>query len=165
MSSSCGGLDVRGALCGSNRQALSLKLFYVVRSFRSSGGMVLLANNIRISLIFRPGIKTGRDPAREGLPIGVGVLVWALYGPPAPSILTAYLYIIRAGLAGFWTHGVLVLPFSPKAIRLLTAVQEEIPEAADAITAQWTRFSAPPHRSLSWIEWFPCRLGRRLRTD
>jgi 1,4-dihydroxy-2-naphthoate octaprenyltransferase len=110
------------------RQALSLKAFYISIPFGILVGLVLLANNIRdIAYDSRQGIKT------------IGILLGSrrsffLY---AGLILSAYLYvvgIIVVGILGLW--GLLVFLSLPKAIHLLKSFMERIPEAADAITAQ-----------------------------
>jgi 1,4-dihydroxy-2-naphthoate octaprenyltransferase len=110
------------------RQALSLKAVSVSIPFGILVGLVLLANNIRdIDYDSRQGIKT------------IGILLGSrrsllLYGG---LILSAYLYvvgIIAAGILGLW--GLLVLFSLPKAIHLLKSFVEEMPETADAVTAQ-----------------------------
>ena len=110
------------------RQALSLKAFYISIPFGILVGMVLLANNIRdIAYDSRQGIKT------------IGILLGSrrsffLY---AGLILAAYLYVIGMVLVGILSPwGLLVLLSLPKAIHLLKSFMEKIPEAADAITAQ-----------------------------
>ncbi len=110
------------------RQALSLKAIYISIPFGVLVALVLLANNIRdIAYDSRQGIKT------------VGILLGGrqslfLY---AGLILAAYLYVIVVVLAGILSPwGLLVLLSLPKAISLLKTFMEEIPEAADAITAQ-----------------------------
>ena len=110
------------------RQALSLKAFYVSVPFGILVGMVLLANNIRdIAYDSRQGIKT------------VGILLgsqWSFF-LYAGLLLTAYLSIIGLVLTGILSPwGLLVLLSLPKAIRLLRDFKEKIPEAADAVTAQ-----------------------------
>ncbi|MDP2970060.1 MAG: prenyltransferase [Deltaproteobacteria bacterium] len=110
------------------RQALSLKAFYISIPFGILVGMVLLANNIRdIAYDSRQGIKT------------IGILLGSqrsifLY---AGLILAAYLYVIGMVLVGILsTWGLLVLLSLPKAIHLLKNFMKKVPEAADAITAQ-----------------------------
>ncbi|OGP78737.1 MAG: hypothetical protein A2V86_17155 [Deltaproteobacteria bacterium RBG_16_49_23] len=110
------------------RQALSLKAFYISIPFGILVGMVLLANNIRdIAYDSRQGIKT------------IGILLGSrrsifLY---AGLILAAYLYVIGMVLAGILSPwGLLVLLSLPKAISLLKSFMKKIPEAADAVTAQ-----------------------------
>ena len=110
------------------RQALSLKAFYVSVPFGILVGMVLLANNIRdIAYDSRQGIKT------------IGILLGSrkslfLY---AGLILAVYLYVIGIVVLGILSPwGLLVLLSLPKAIYLLKGFMEKIPEAADAITAQ-----------------------------
>ena len=110
------------------RQAFSLKAFYISIPFGILVGMVLLANNIRdIAYDSRQGIKT------------IGILLGSrrsffLY---AGFILAAYLYVIGMVLVGILSPwGLLVLLSLPKAIHLLKSFMEKIPEAADAITAQ-----------------------------
>jgi 1,4-dihydroxy-2-naphthoate octaprenyltransferase len=110
------------------RQALSLKVFYLSIPFGILVGLVLLANNIRdITYDSRQGIKT------------IGILFGSrrsiiLY---AGLILAAYLYIIgmvALGILSSW--GLLVLLSLPKAISLLKGFVKKIPETADATTAQ-----------------------------
>ena len=110
------------------RQALSLKAFYISIPFGILVGLVLLANNIRdIAYDSRQGIKT------------IGILLgsqrsFLLY---AGLILAAYLYVIGMVVVRIMTPwGLLVLLSLPKAIHLLKTFMERIPEAADAITAQ-----------------------------
>jgi 1,4-dihydroxy-2-naphthoate octaprenyltransferase len=110
------------------RQALSLKVFYISIPFGILVALVLLANNIRdIEYDSRQGVKT------------VGILLgsrpsFLVY---AGLILAAYLYIIGMVLLGILSPwGLLVLLSLPKAIHLLKTFMEKIPEAADAITAQ-----------------------------
>jgi len=110
------------------RQALSLKAFYISIPFGILVGMVLLANNIRdIAYDSRQGIKT------------IGILLGSrrsifLYGS---LILAVYLYVIGMVLVGILSPwGLLVLLSLHKAIHLLKSFIEKIPEAADAITAQ-----------------------------
>jgi len=110
------------------RQALSLKAFYISIPFGILVGMVLLANNIRdIAYDSRQGIKT------------IGILLGSKrsFFLFAGLILAVYLYVIgmvAVGILGPW--GLLVLLSLPKAIHLLKSFMKKIPEAADAITAQ-----------------------------
>lgn len=110
------------------RQALSLKAFYVSIPFGILVALVLLANNIRdIEYDSRQGIKT------------IGILLGSkrsffLYGI---LIVVSYLYLIFMvvfGLLTPWT--LLVLLSFPKALYLMKDFMKRIPEAADAITAQ-----------------------------
>jgi 1,4-dihydroxy-2-naphthoate polyprenyltransferase len=110
------------------RQALSLQVFYLSIPFGVLVALVLLANNIRdIDYDSRQGIKT------------VGILLgsrhsFQLY---AGLIVAAYLYIALMVLLGILSPwGLLVLLSLPKAVSLLKAFTRQIPEAADAITAQ-----------------------------
>lgn len=110
------------------RQALSLKAFYLSIPFGVLVALVLLANNIRdIAYDSRRGIKTISIllGSRQSLLVYAGL------------ILAAYLYIIGAVLVGLLSPwGLLVLLSLPKAIHLLKTFMAQIPEAADAITAQ-----------------------------
>jgi len=110
------------------RQALSLKAFYISIPFGILVGMVLLANNIRdIAYDSRQGIKT------IGILLGSRRSIYLYAG----FILAAYLYVIGMVLAGILSPwGLLVLLSLPKAISLLKSFMKKIPEAADAITAQ-----------------------------
>lgn len=110
------------------RQALSLKAFYISIPFGILVGLVLLANNIRdIEYDSRQGIKT------IAILLGSG---WSIF-LYAGLILAAYLYVVGmvlAGILGLW--GLLVLLSLPKAVSLLKGFVKKIPEAADAVTAQ-----------------------------
>jgi 1,4-dihydroxy-2-naphthoate polyprenyltransferase len=110
------------------RQALSLKAFYISIPFGILVGMVLLANNIRdIDYDSRQGIKT------IGILLGRG-RSFLLY---ASLILAAYLCAVGMVVVGILSPwGLLVLLSLPKAIHILKNFMEKIPEAADAITAQ-----------------------------
>jgi 1,4-dihydroxy-2-naphthoate polyprenyltransferase len=110
------------------RQALSLKVFYISIPFGVLVALVLLANNIRdIAYDSRQGIRT------------IGILLGSrqsllLY---AGLILAAYIYIIFLVVFGVLSPwGLLVLFSLPKAIQLLRTFAEKVPEAADAVTAQ-----------------------------
>jgi 1,4-dihydroxy-2-naphthoate octaprenyltransferase len=110
------------------RQALSLKAFYVSIPFGILVGLVLLANNLRdIAYDSRQGIKT------------IGILIGSRQGLflYAGLILAVYLYVIGMVVLGILSPwGLLVLLSLPKAISLLKSFMEKIPEAADAVTAQ-----------------------------
>jgi len=110
------------------RQALSLKAFYLSIPFGVLVALVLLANNMRdIAYDSRQGIKT------IGILLGGRRSLFVYAG----LILAAYLYVIVVVLAGILSPwGLLVLLSLPKAIHLLKTFMEKIPEAADAITAQ-----------------------------
>lgn len=110
------------------RQALSLKAFYLSIPFGVLVALVLLANNMRdIAYDSRQGIKT------IGILLGGRRSLFVYAG----LILAAYLYVIVVVLAGILSPwGLLVLLSLPKAINLLKTFMEKIPEAADAITAQ-----------------------------
>lgn len=114
------------------RQALSLKVFYVSIPFGMLVGLVLLANNIRdIDYDSRQGIKT------IGILLGTKRSLHLFIG----IILAVYLYMIGmvgAGILSPW--GLLVFLSFPKAIQLLRGFMKRIPEAADAITAQLNTF-------------------------
>jgi len=114
------------------RQALSLKAFYLSIPFGILVGMVLLANNIRdIAYDSRQGIRT------------IAILLGNrrslfLY---AGFILATYLYVVGMVLIGMLSPwGLLVLLSLPKAISLLKSFMKKIPEAADAVTAQLNTF-------------------------
>jgi len=110
------------------RQALSLKAFYISIPFGILVGLVLLANNIRdIAYDSRQGIKT------IGILLGDRQSIFLYAG----LILTAYLYTIAMVVIGILSPwGLLVLLSLPRAIKLLKSFMTKIPEAADAITAQ-----------------------------
>jgi 1,4-dihydroxy-2-naphthoate octaprenyltransferase len=122
-----GPLMVEGAYVV-QRQALSLKAFYVSIPFGVLVALVLLANNIRdIAYDSRQGIKT------VGILLGSRQSLWVYGG----LILAAYLYIlviVWTGILSPW--GLLVFLSLPKAISLVKTFLRKIPEAADAITAQ-----------------------------
>ena len=114
------------------RQALSVKAFYISIPFGILVGLVLLANNIRdIDYDSRQGIKT------------IGILLGSrrsffLY---RTLILIAYFYIIGIVLFGLLSPwGLIVLLSLPKSAHLLRDFKKRIPEAADAITAQLNTF-------------------------
>jgi 1,4-dihydroxy-2-naphthoate octaprenyltransferase len=110
------------------RQALSLRVFYISIPFGILVGLVLLANNIRdIAYDSRQGIKT------MGILLGSRRSIFLYAG----LILAAYLYVVGLVLVGTLSPwSLLVLLSLPKAIHLLKSFMEKIPEAADAITAQ-----------------------------
>lgn len=110
------------------RQVLSLKAFYLSIPFGVLVALVLLANNIRdIAYDSRQGIKT------IGILLGSRKSFLVYTG----LIIAAYLYIVGLVLAGILSPwSLLVLLSLPKAVHLLKAFMEKIPEAADAITAQ-----------------------------
>jgi len=114
------------------RQALSLKVFYISIPFGILVGLVLLANNIRdIDYDSRQGIKT------------VGILLGTKQSLRlfAALILIVYLYMIgMVGMGVLSPWGLLVFLSLPKAIQLLRGFMKRIPEAADAITAQLNTF-------------------------
>jgi 1,4-dihydroxy-2-naphthoate octaprenyltransferase len=110
------------------RQVLSLKAFYLSIPFGVLVALVLLANNIRdIAYDSRQGIKT------IGIILGNRKSFLVYTG----LIIAAYLYIVGLVLGGILSPwSLLVLLSLPKAVNLLKAFMEKIPEAADAITAQ-----------------------------
>ncbi len=114
------------------RQALSLKGFFVSIPFGMLVGLVLLANNIRdIDYDSRQGIKT------VGILLGMKQSLRLF----AALILIVYLYMIgMVGMGVLSPWGLLVFLSLPKAIQLLRGFMKRIPEAADAITAQLNTF-------------------------
>ncbi len=114
------------------RQALSLKVFYISIPFGMLVGLVLLANNIRdIEYDSRQGIKT------------IGILLGTRRSLRLfiALILAVYLYtigMVGTGVLSPW--GLIVFLSLPKAIQLLRDFMNRIPEAADAITAQLNTF-------------------------
>jgi 1,4-dihydroxy-2-naphthoate polyprenyltransferase len=110
------------------RQALGLKALYLSIPFGILVALVILANNIRdIGYDSRQGIHTlairlGEQPSLT------------LY---AGLILTAFLAVILYVVLGLVTPwALMVLLAAPKAIALLRMFKMQVPEAADAITAQ-----------------------------
>ncbi len=110
------------------RQALSWNVIYISIPFGTLVALVLLANNIRdIAYDSRQGIKT------------VGILLGnrrsiRFYGS---LIVAAYLFVVAlvcVGMLSLW--GLLVLLSFPKAVQILKTFKREIPENADAMTAQ-----------------------------
>jgi len=114
------------------RQALSLKVFYISIPFGMLVGLVLLANNIRdIDYDSRQGIKT------------VGILLGTKQSLRLFAVLILIVYLYMIGMVGIGVlspWGLLVFLSLPKAIQLLRGFMKRIPEAADAITAQLNTF-------------------------
>ena len=110
------------------RQALSLRVFFISIPFGILVALVLLANNIRdITYDSNQGIRT------IGILLGRRLSLFLYAG----LIFATYFYvigIIAVGILSPW--GLLVLLSLPKAIHLLKSFMKKIPEAADAITAQ-----------------------------
>lgn len=117
------------------RQTLSLEALYLSIPFGILVALVLLANNIRdIAYDARQGVKTiaiQLGPRRS----------LQLYGA---FILAAYLFVVGLVIAGSVTlWGLIVFLSLPKAIGLTRMFMKAVPEAADAITAQFaTMFGA-----------------------
>jgi len=123
-----GPLMVEGAYAV-QRQALSLKALYLSVPFGILVALVLFANNMRdISYDARQNIKTlGILLGRKGS--------FVLF---AGFIVAAYLYVlgmVALGVMGPW--GLLIFLSLPKAWSLLQSFRREIPDAADALTAQF----------------------------
>jgi len=123
-----GPLMVEGAYAV-QRQGLSLKALYISIPFGILVALVLFANNMRdIAYDSRQGVKT--------LSIILGIeKSYLLF---AGFIITAYLYVlvmILLGLMNLW--GFIIFLSLPKAWGLLRTFREEIPDMADALTAQF----------------------------
>lgn len=123
-----GPLMVEGAYAV-QRQALSLKALYISIPFGLLVALVLFANNMRdIAYDARQNVKT----------------LGSLMGPKkslllfSGFIIAAYLYVfvmIALGVMSLW--GLVIFLSLPKAWGLLKSFREKIPDAADALTAQF----------------------------
>jgi len=115
-----GPLMIEGAYAV-QRHALSMKALYISIPFGTLVALVLFANNMRdIAYDSRQNVKT--------LSIILG----------SKKILAAYAYVlgmIFVGVMSFW--GFLIFLSLPKALSLLKNFREKIPDASDAITAQF----------------------------
>ena len=122
-----GPLMVEGAYAV-QRQALSLTALYLSIPFGVLVALVLLANNMRdIEYDARQGIKTiGILMGRKASFVLYTLLILAAYLSMAVMVL---LKVVTP-----WS--LLVLLSLPKAVSLLRSFSREIPEAADAVTAQ-----------------------------
>lgn len=111
------------------RQALSGKVLIVSIPFGLLVGLVLFANNIRdIAYDSRQGIKT------VAIYLGLRRSI-VLYNT---IIVAAYVWVagmVLGGILSFW--GLIVLLSLPKAARLIRAFGRQVPDDADAATAQF----------------------------
>jgi len=110
-------------------QALSVKALYISIPFGVLVALVLFANNMRdIAYDSRHNIKT--------LSIMLGSNgSFILF---AGLITLAYVYVFGMILAGIMSPwGLLIFLSLPKAVSLLKVFKKEVPDAADALTAQF----------------------------
>jgi 1,4-dihydroxy-2-naphthoate octaprenyltransferase len=123
-----GPLMIEGAYAV-QRQALSLKAFYISVPFGVLVALVLFANNMRdIAYDSRHNIKTVSIMlgSRKSYILFTGLIV------------LAYAYVlgmILTGIMSLW--GLLIFLSFPKAISLLKTFKKGIPDMADALTAQF----------------------------
>lgn len=123
-----GPLMIEGAYAV-QRNALSLKAFYISIPFGTLVALVIFANNMRdIAYDSRHNVKT--------LSILLGSeKSYVLF---AGLILAAYAYVlgmIFAGVMSLW--GLLIFLSLPSAVALLKSFRQKIPDASDAITAKF----------------------------
>ncbi|MDP2840520.1 MAG: prenyltransferase, partial [Syntrophales bacterium] len=123
-----GPLMVEGAYAV-QRQTLSIKALYISIPFGVLVALVLFANNMRdIDYDSRQNVKT--------LSILLGKS--RSYQLFAGLIILAYIYVlgmIITGIMSIW--GLLIFLSVPKAVTLLKTFRENIPDMADALTAQF----------------------------
>jgi len=123
-----GPLMIEGAYAV-QRQALSMKAFYISIPFGVLVALVLFANNMRdIAYDSRHKVKT------------VSIMLGSRksYTLFAGLIVLAYAYVlgmIITGIMSLW--GLLIFLSLPKAVSLLKTFNEKIPDMADALTAQF----------------------------
>ena len=123
-----GPLMIEGAYAV-QRHALSMKALYISIPFGTLVALVLFANNMRdIAYDSRRNVKT--------LSIMLGSeKSYILF---AALIIAAYAYVlgmVLVGVLSWW--GLLIFLALPKAFSLLKSLREKIPDASDAITAQF----------------------------
>lgn len=123
-----GPLMIEGAYAV-QRHALSMKALYISIPFGTLVALVLFANNMRdIAYDSRRNVKT--------LSIMLGSeKSYILF---AALIIAAYAYVlgmVLVGVMSWW--GLLIFLSLPKAFSLLKSFREKIPDASDAITAQF----------------------------
>lgn len=123
-----GPLMIEGAYAV-QRHALSMKALYISIPFGTLVALVLFANNMRdIAYDSRRNVKT--------LSIILGSeKSYILF---AALIIAAYAYVlgmILVGVMSWW--GLLIFLSVPKAFSLLKSFRDKIPDASDAITAQF----------------------------
>lgn len=123
-----GPLMIEGAYAV-QRHALSMKALYISIPFGTLVALVLFANNMRdIAYDSRHNVKT--------LSIILGSeKSYILF---AALIVAAYAYVlgmVLVGVMSWW--GLLIFLSLPKAFSLLKSFREKIPDASDAITAQF----------------------------
>ena len=123
-----GPLMIEGAYAV-QRHALSMKALYISIPFGTLVALVLFANNMRdIAYDSRRNVKT--------LSIMLGSeKSYILF---AALIIAAYAYVlgmVLVGVMSWW--GLLIFLSLPKAFSLLKSFKEKIPDASDAITAQF----------------------------
>lgn len=123
-----GPLMIEGAYAV-QRHALSMKALYISIPFGTLVALVLFANNMRdIAYDSRRNVKT--------LSIMLGSeKSYILF---AALIIAAYAYVlgmVLVGVMSWW--GLLIFLSLPKAFSLLKSFRDKIPDASDAITAQF----------------------------
>ncbi len=123
-----GPLMIEGAYAV-QRQALSIKAFYISIPFGVLVALVLFANNMRdIAYDSRHNVKTVSIMlgSRKSYILFTGLIVLAY----------AYvLVMILTGIMSLW--GLLIFLSFPKAVSLLKTFKKSIPDMADALTAQF----------------------------
>ncbi len=123
-----GPLMIEGAYAV-QRQALSMKALYISVPFGVLVALVLFANNMRdIAYDSRHNVKT------------VSIMLGSRnsYILFAGLIALAYAYVlgmILTGIMSFW--GLLIFLSIPKAVSLLRTFKKNVPDMADALTAQF----------------------------
>jgi 1,4-dihydroxy-2-naphthoate octaprenyltransferase len=123
-----GPLMIEGAYAV-QRQALSMKALYISVPFGVLVALVLFANNMRdIAYDSRHNVKT------------VSIMLGSRnsYILFAGLIALAYAYVlgmILTGIMSLW--GLLIFLSIPKAVRLLRTFKKNVPDMADALTAQF----------------------------
>ncbi len=123
-----GPLMIEGAYAV-QRQALSIKAFYISIPFGVLVALVLFANNMRdIAYDSRHNVKTVSIMlgSRNSFILFTGL------------IMLAYAYVlgmIITGIMSLW--GLLIFLSLPKAVSLLKTFKKNIPDMADALTAQF----------------------------
>lgn len=123
-----GPLMIEGAYAV-QRHALSMKALYISIPFGTLVALVLFANNMRdIAYDARRNVRT------------LSILLGAQksFVMFAALILAAYTYVLGMIVVGVMSPwGLLIFLSLPKALSLLKSFHEKIPDASDAITAQF----------------------------
>jgi 1,4-dihydroxy-2-naphthoate polyprenyltransferase len=123
-----GPLMIEGAYAV-QRQTLSLEAFIISIPFGVLVALVLFANNMRdIAHDSRQDVKT----------LGIILGSRGSYRLFTGLIILAYLYVLGMIVTGIMSRwGFLIFLSVPSAIRLLKIFKKEIPDMADALTAQY----------------------------